>query len=167
MRLADLYPFWDHCHDEFLDAVALLTKEQLDARPFEKALTIRQIVLHFIEAERYWLAHLVGGYAYERPRADSYPDGQALAEAARATRHVTCRVIESLSISGLRAVRCVPADPKLNRPETNMPINWMVWHVMEKELMAWGQVSLRLDDNAVHAAGARHGRRIRRDDYRN
>ena len=61
-------------------------------------------------------------------------------------REVTPRVLEPFSSEGLRAVRTVPADPQTNRPETNMPIGRIFWHVLELELTAWGQIMLRLDD---------------------
>jgi len=165
MRVDDLYPFWDAVHEDFVDTVSFLTTDKLDARPFDKAVTIRQIILRFIEAERYWLAHVVGGYVYERPRADSFPDGHALAEASRATRYISSRVLDPLSQGSLRAVRRVPADMKLNHPESNMTIGWIIWHVMEEEIKAWGQVSMRLEEAGQEGPGV--GRLRKREDHRN
>ncbi len=107
---------------------------------------MRRILLDFIRAERYWIGGLVAGHAEYRPRLEDYPDGKALAEALAATREVTLRVLEPLGLDGLRAVRTVPGDPATNRYETNRPIGWLFWHVLELELILRGQVMQRLED---------------------
>ena len=146
MKLDELYPYWGDAHDELLDAVALLTEGQIDARPHPGAKNIRDILLDLVTVERFWITHLVAGNAYERPAADRCRDAASLVEALTAARQVTARVLEPFSREGIRAVRHVPADPQSNRPETNMPIASLVWHVLEREVFAWGQVRLRLDD---------------------
>lgn len=146
MRLAELYPYWKDAHEDLLDALEPLSGDDLDARPREGAPSIREIALAFLHDERYWVSYLVAGNAYERPRADLLPDGRALVEALTAARQVTELVLAPFTPEGLRAVRRVPADPSANRPETNLPVALLFWHVLERELFAWGQVALRLED---------------------
>ena len=146
MKLDELYPYWQDTHDELLETVAYLTEDQIDARPQSGTKNIRDILLDLGTTERLWISHLVAGSAYERPQAALYSDASALIELLTATRQVTARVLEPFSREGLRAVRHVPADPQANRPETNMPVASLFWHVLEREIVAWGQVRLRLDD---------------------
>ncbi len=147
MTLRELYPYWGDVHQELLETVAALTPAQLEDVPHDDALSIRQIVLQFVRDERHWIGELVAGYAEYRPDRDEYPDGRALVEALAATRDVTRRILEPFSPEGLRAVRRVPGDPAANRHETNAPVSWLFWHVLELELMCSGQVAQRLRDS--------------------
>jgi uncharacterized damage-inducible protein DinB len=146
VKLDELYPYWQDAHDELLEAVSLLTDDQLGDKPQANTVSIRDILLDLVATERYWVTHLVAGNTYERPRADHHSDAASLVELLTATRQVTMRVLEPFSREGLRAVRHVPNDPQTNRPETNMPVAWLFWHVLEREIFAWGQVQLRLSD---------------------
>lgn len=148
MRLDELYPYWKDAHEEFLEILGPLSSAQIEARPRDGAPNIRDLALDFLYHERYWVSHLVAGNAYEKPRPDLYPDGWALVEGLTAARQVTALVLEPFSREGLRAVRRVPADPGDNRPETNMPVGWLFWHVWEREIFTWGQIALRLADSA-------------------
>ncbi len=146
MKLEELYPYWADAHLELVEAVGLLKEWQLDSDPGPGGRSLREIVLDFIRAERYWIGHLVAGYPEYRPRQEDFPEGPSLAEALTATREVTRRVLEPLGTDGLRAVRTVPGDPQINRHETNMPIGGMFWHVLELELLCRGRVLQRLED---------------------
>jgi len=146
VKLDGLYPHWDDVHLELVDAVGLLKEWQLDSDPGPGGRTLREIVLDFVRAERYWVGHLAAGYAEYRPQTHEFPTGTALAEALTAARAVTVRALEPLGPDGLRAVRTVPSDPATNRHETNMPIGWLLWHVLELELICSGRVMQRLED---------------------
>ena len=146
MKLDDLYPHWDDAHQELVDTVALLRDWQVDTEPGPGGRSLRQIILDFVRAERFWAGHLAAGFAEYRPRAEEFPDGRALAEALKAARAVTRRALEPLGSDGLQAVRTVPSDPATNRHETNTPIGWLFWHVLELELICRGQIMQRLED---------------------
>lgn len=146
MTLDDLYPYWGDGHDDFVESVGLLKEWQLETDPGPGGRTLREIILEFVRAERYWAGQLVAGYAEYRPRLDDFPDGRSLAEALRAARAQTARALEPLGRDGLRAVRTMPADPATNRHESNVPIAWLFWHVLELELVCRGQVRQRLED---------------------
>ena len=146
MQTKDLYPYWDEMHEELVENVEYLDEDQIDARPHDGASSIKQLVLKFVEVERFHAQHLAGGFDYERPSASAHVDGKAIADLLTATRVVTARVLEPLTAAGLRSVRAVPGDPAENRPDTNMPVAWLLWHVMEREIQCLGQVTLRLAD---------------------
>jgi uncharacterized damage-inducible protein DinB len=146
VKLDALYPYWETAHDDLVETVGLLREWQLDTEPGPGGRSLRQIILDFVRAERFWIGHLVAGHLDYRPRPEDYPDGRALAEALTAARAVTARVLDPLGPDGLRAVRTVPADPAANRHESNVPIAWMFWHVLELELTCRGQVRQRIED---------------------
>lgn len=146
MKLDELYPYWDAAHEDLVETVGLLNEWQLDTEPGPGGRSLRQIILEFVRAERFWIGQLVAGFAEYRPRPEDFPTGKALAEALSAARAVTQRVLDPLSVEGLRAVRTVPSDPATNRHETNTPIGWMFWHVLELELICRGQVMQRIED---------------------
>ncbi len=146
MRLEEIYPFWGYVHQQMLDTLEYLTEAQLEYRPSPEAMSIRDIVLRLIRDERYWSGSLIAGYAEYRPLESEHRTVTLLIEGLTVTREITTRVMEPYSVQGLRAVRAVPADPSQNRLETNMPISRLLWQVLELELMAWGQITQRLDD---------------------
>ena len=146
MTLDALYPYWEGAHDDFVEAVGLLKEWQLDTDPGPGGRTLREIIVAFVRAERYWVGQLVAGYTEYRPRLEDFPDGPSLAEALTAARAQTVRVLDPLGRDGLRAVRTMPADPANNRHESNVPIHWLFWHVLELELICRGQVMQRLED---------------------
>ena len=111
MKLEELYPWWEDSHQELVEAVELLREWQLDTDPGPSGRSLRQILLGFLRAERYWIAHLAAGHAEYRPQEDDFPDAKSLAEALRASRQLSRRVLEPLGPDGLRAVRTVPGDP--------------------------------------------------------
>jgi hypothetical protein len=146
MTLDELHPFWDDSHQEFVETVELLKEWQLESVPGPGGRSLHQILLEFIRAERYWVGYLVNGFPEYRPQAADFPDGPALAEALKATRAVTAQVLDPLGLDGLRAVRTVPGDPATNRYETNRPIGWLFWQVLELELLCRGRILQRLED---------------------
>ncbi len=146
MKLSDLYPYWDDAHDELLTTLHALDNERLNYKPMAGTSTVRQLALQLLADERFWVAHLVAGFDIETPRAGDFRNGQALAEALQAQRSVTARALESFGVLGLKAVRTVPADALPNRPQANMSVGWLFWHVLERELMVWGQVQQRLEE---------------------
>jgi len=157
MRTDELYPYWNEVHEDLIDAIGYLDEDQVDDTPHDGARSIKQLVLKFIETERFYAQHLAGGYAYERPSPSAYVDGKALVDLLTATREVTGRVLDPLTAAGLRSVRTVPGDPAENTSDTNMPVAWLLWHVMEREIQCLGQVALRLADVKSKKSSSRWG----------
>ena len=147
MRIDELYPYWDDVHQDLLGTLEGLTEEQLEFRPRDCAYSIHQIVLDFAYQEQYLISHLVGGHAFDRPRAVDYADRASLVELLNATREVTAMVLDPYTTAGLRAVRTMPADPNNNQPETNVSVGWILWRTLEYEVFYYGQVKLRLEDS--------------------
>ncbi len=154
MKLSELYPYWAGVHEELLTALRALDRERLNYKPLSGTPTIRQLALQLLQDERFWGAHLVAGFEIEMPRPGDFRTGAALAEALAAQRHVTARALEPIGVLGLKAVRTVPADALPNHPEANMPVGWLFWHILERELTVWGQIQQRLEEAK---AAEKHG----------
>lgn len=146
MKLSELYPYWADVHDELLALLHALDSERLNFKPLGGTPTIRQLALTLLADERFWVAFLVAGFEIETPRPGDFRTGAALADALAAQRVITARALEPIGVLGLKAVRTVPADALPNRPEANMPVGWLFWHVVERELMVWGQIQQRLEE---------------------
>ncbi len=146
MTLDELYSYWDDSHQELVEAVEGLKEWQLESVPGPGGRSLHEILLGFLRAERYWVGHLVAGFPEYRPQAHEFPDGPSLAEALKANRAVSAQVLAPFGVDGLRAVRTVPGDPATNRYETNRPVGWLFWQVLEQELVCRGQILQRLED---------------------
>lgn len=144
MTIQELYPYWHDTHEEFLLELERIEESRWDDKPCHLAGgTIRQLVLHLIETERFWIGHVAQGGPPPQISGTDYPTKQALIEGFQAAREATIRYLDMLKYESLRAVRTIPADPENNIPESNMPLSWVVWHVMEHEIYHWGQIVLR------------------------
>src|SRR5579883_50501 len=144
MTIAELYPYWNDAHEEFLLELEFIDEDHWNDKPAHLGGgSIRQLVLHLIEAERYWIGQIAQGGPSPEIRGSDFPTKASLIEGLNATREATIRYLDVLKYEGLRAVRTIPADPENNIPEANMTIAWIIWHVMEHEIYHWGQIALR------------------------
>ncbi|MGO8672017.1 MAG: hypothetical protein ACLQVD_11700 [Capsulimonadaceae bacterium] len=155
MRIAELYPYWDDVHEDLIGCLEYLDAGRVETKPHPGASSIRQIVLEFAEAERFYGAHLVTGARFERPSSAEYPDGPALIGLLNAARSMTALALDPIEPAGLRAVRLLPADPTENRPETNVTVAWLFWHVLELSIACLARVKLRLADEKVKKPAGR------------
>lgn len=146
MKLSELYPYWAGAHEELLTVLHSLDRERLNFKPLPGTPTIRHLALQLLEDERFWIAKLVAGFDIELPRPADFRTGAELAEGLAAQRAVTARALEPIGALGLKSVRTVPADALPNRPEANMPVGWLFWHILEREMMVWGQIQQRLEE---------------------
>jgi uncharacterized damage-inducible protein DinB len=146
MQLDELYPYWGDVHQDLIETIEYLSEPQLNEKWHDDARSIRQIILHLVSEERFYVNHIIAGHVFEQPKSSDYQNAASLIEALEATRQMTIRVLDPLTAAGLRAVRTVPADPAANRPETNTSVGWIFWHVVESEIYHLGQIALRIED---------------------
>ena len=146
MQLNELYPFWGDIHQDLIDTIESLTEQQLAMRPAPPLPSVTEIVIEFVTEVRFYVGRLIGGNEYEAPRRSDYETVRALIDLLNATRELEQVVMAPFSREGLRAVRAVPADPKQNRPESNMTVAWLIWHAMEREIYHYGRIRQRIQD---------------------
>ena len=144
MKIKDLYPYWNDAHEEFLLELERIDEQRWTEKPAHLGGgSIRQLVLHLIETERYWIGQIAMEGPASEVRGSDFPTKALLIEGFVVARAATIRYLDVLKYEGLRAVRTIPADPENNIPESNMPVSWIIWHVMEHEIYHWGQIALR------------------------
>lgn len=144
MTIPELYPYWSDAHEELMLELQRLDETRWDDKPAHLAGgSVRQLVLHLIQSERFWIGRVAQGGPMPQIQGSDYPTKQALIEGFRAAREATIRYLDMLKYESLRAVRTIPADTENNIPESNMPLSWVIWHVMEHEIYHWGQIALR------------------------
>lgn len=151
-----MYPYWEVVHGEFLDFVGLLTEHQIQETPLSGGHSLGQIIVTFAALERFQIAHLIGGHRYDRPVRAEYDGGDQLVELLSVTREITDRVLLPMNAASLRSVRTLPASIERNRPETNVPVTWLVWDVLQEEIRCLGKVSQRFEDQGWRRARHKH-----------
>jgi uncharacterized damage-inducible protein DinB len=144
MTLDALYPFWDGVHEEI---VGLLQWLPLDAWEYKPAAadmrSIRQIVLHMIDMERYWIVHLAQNGPWEHPALADFRTQELQIEGLIAVRNQTRFYIETLNPESLTAVRTVPLDVETNSTTTNRTLAWLIWQALQHDIYHWGQIQMR------------------------
>ncbi len=144
MTTEDLYPYWDDVHDEMIELLEWLPIAAWEYRPqTQDARSVRQIVLHLIEQERFWMVHLAQEGPWERPAPADFRTPATLIEGLRATRAQTKLFVSGLKSESLKGVRAVPTDAVSNMPATNRQIAWLIWQVVQHEIYHWGQIQAR------------------------
>ena len=147
MTLRDLYPYLSDIHEDLIERLSLLDDDYWTSRPCPPAtLTVRQAVARAVERERALIQEIAqmrrpGSSALEVSRLSN----SDLLSELEATRVVTERYVATLAPEMLRTVRAVPADPARNIPESNMPLSWVLWSVVENEITAAALVSFLID----------------------
>ena len=146
MKPTELYPFWADTHEELIELLEWLPENVWQYKPAVDARSVRQIVLHMIDRERFWIVHLAQAGPWEHPAAADFMTPALLVEGLTVTRAQTNLYIESLKPETLRIVRSVPTDTDTNSPATNRPISWLIWQVLQHEIYHLGQIQQRRHD---------------------
>ncbi|HEY3331352.1 MAG TPA: DinB family protein [Capsulimonadaceae bacterium] len=155
MRMTELYPYWSDAHDEMIELLEWLPVAVWDYRPDANVRSIRQIALHLLDRERFWIVHLAQEGAWDRPLPRDFATPDLLIEGLVAMRKQTQLYVESLKPEMLRAVRSIPTDADTNSPATNRPISWLIWQVLQHEMYHFGQIQMRRYDQAEPGSEAR------------
>lgn len=144
MTVESLYPFWDGVHDDIVEALDWLPAEAWEYRPAGMDMrSIRQIVLHMIDMERFWMVHLAQEGPWERPAPADFRTPELCREGLIAVRNQTRLYVAMLKPESLMTVRTVPVDVETNTPSTNRTIGWLLWQVVQHEIYHWGQIQMR------------------------
>ena len=144
MDVESLYPYWEDTHLELVELLEWLPEAVWDYRPgLNDIRSIRQIVLHMIERERYWIVHIAREGPFGRPDPGDFRTPELLIEGLTAVRRQTMLYVASLKPMTLRTVRTIPTDADMGMPETNRPISWLLWQVAQHEIYHYGQIQAR------------------------
>jgi uncharacterized damage-inducible protein DinB len=148
MTIEEIYPYWNDAHADLIFALEQIDEAYWSEKPPGLNKSIRQIVLNLIEREHYWIGQIAQGRPAHPVAGADFPTKASLIEGLKAAREATIRYLDMLKYESLRAVRTIPADPAHNIPESNMPVSWIIWRVMENEIFHWGQIMLIAESQA-------------------
>ena len=151
MTLAELYPYLSDTHDDFAERLSLLSDAEWTHRYcLPDTISIRQIVSRCVGRERFLILEIAQGRKTGSSALEvaSLSNTDLLSEMT-AARVVTERYVSTLAPEMLRTVRAVPADPRFNVPESNMPLSWVIWSVVENEIAAYANALILLNMTAL------------------
>jgi hypothetical protein len=147
MKIEQVHPYFNEARDELIEQLLSVPERRFDAKPAHMdAMSIRQIVLHVIDEERYLIVHIAQQCPWDRVASADFRTRGQMVEGLRAARAATRRYVESLEPISLKIVRTIPADPTANQPDLNQPISWILWQVMRNDIYYLGQFMLRCTD---------------------
>jgi uncharacterized damage-inducible protein DinB len=147
MTLRELYPYWPDIHTDILERLDFVTRDEWnDCRAQFEIGSVRQIVVRMIRHERRWIAEIAQKRKLEPLQTADLASEDDLISELRVQRSNTERFVATLTPESLRSVRTAPADPENNDPERNVTLAWILWNVLEYELMSWGQIQMRLSE---------------------
>ena len=154
MKLDLLYPYWTPAHEDLVEKLRFISDEQWNAMPAgESNVSIRLLVYRFIQFERLWMHKIAQGRELEPLPVSDFKCREDYISEFEAERARTIVYLDSLPVEALRAVRVAPADPATNDVERNVPLSWIVWRVLEEELMTYGQVRPLIEMTSARIPG--------------
>jgi len=146
MKLEDLYPYWPAAHEELVDKLRYIDDAAWEAAPLGPGFgSIRLLVQRYINFERHWMIEIVQGRKAEAVTASMLHGREDYISEFKSVRAATDHYLAALPSDALRSVRTAPADPVINEIERNVPLSWILWRLMEEELMTFGQIRALVD----------------------
>jgi uncharacterized damage-inducible protein DinB len=112
---------------------------ELTTAPAPGMRSIRDILVHLLDAEAFWIAHVAQGRPCARPDPAAFADLEAILVAWLPQRRATMAFLGGQRPETLRARRAFP----WNAAET-ASVEEIVWHVVTHEQYHRGQIFTRL-----------------------
>jgi len=113
--------------------------DELTRPPAEGMRAIRDILVHMVSAERYWMRYVIQGEPRQRLRPDHYPTLDSILNDWKPQRIATLAFISGLSVEERPVRRTLPWDAT-----KSASLEEIVWHVVTHEQYHRGQIFTRL-----------------------
>ena len=140
MKPIDLFFHWEHIRKGLISTINAFTEEDLIYILYPGSWTVGRIMLHIAGAEDYWLRYVVTRELIEWPEnytLENYPDKESILQVLGEVHTRTLEYIEPLDEDDLSAIIKTPW-------ESELPLLWIIWHVVEHEIHHRGELSLIL-----------------------
>lgn len=124
---------------ELTDLCRPHTWDELTAPPGDGMKPIRDVLVHMVGAETFWICHVVLGGRRTRLDPASFGDLDSILAAWRPQREATTAWLSALTPKARGSRRAFPWDP-----EQTASVEEIVWHVVTHEQYHRGQVFTRL-----------------------
>jgi len=140
MKPIDLFFHWDHIREGLISTINSFSDEELNHVTYPGSWSVGKIILHIASAEDGWLRYVVNRELSEWPEIytlENYPDKKTILQVLGEVHARTIDYLGTLTEDDLYV--------KVKTPwESELPLFWIVWHVVEHEIHHRGELSLIL-----------------------
>jgi uncharacterized damage-inducible protein DinB len=145
MNADQLFGHWDAVRQGLLQALDQLTNEQLQFTPRPELRTIGAVACHIASAENGWFGHCVWRETAEWPADFSEAEYASVAAINDLLGRVHDRTKAYLAAIPADAPSPAGVDQAIVLPwGPQVPLRWVVWHVLEHEIHHRGEIYLML-----------------------
>lgn len=140
MELNQIFSHWKQVRTDLLSTIDKFNDIDLTYTPFQTSWSVGQIMLHIANAEEGWFRYAVTRELEQWPEPyclESYPTKEDIKSTLGAIHTRTEQYLESLNGVDITQVIAVPWGE-------NLPLLWIIWHVVEHEIHHRGELSLIL-----------------------
>lgn len=139
MNAAQRFGHWKTVREGLLEALEMLSDEQLGFMPAEGLWSLGKVARHIAEAEEGWFRYVVTGElaAWPECRDEDSATVAAIQELLARVHEHTESYLETVADEELAQVVHTPWGDDLS-------LRWIVWHVLEHEIHHRGEVFLML-----------------------
>jgi uncharacterized damage-inducible protein DinB len=113
--------------------------EQLTSPPAPGMKSIREIMVHMMGTEHFWLRHVVEGKQLRRPNPAAFDSLESILTPWSAQRDATVSWLWTLEPAELSSTRMQPGTPGKSATVTDI-----IWHVVTHDQYHRGQIFTRL-----------------------
>lgn len=139
MNLDQLFHHWEQIHHDTLATISKFSDADLQFQPYPNAWCAGQVMLHIADAEVFWLDSVI----MNAPEAGAdvytlanYPSTALIKALLGGVHRRTAEILASFTLDDLQQTR-IYRDKRL-------PLNWIIWHVVEHEIHHRAELSLML-----------------------
>ena len=139
MNAAERFAHWRTVRRGLLDALNVLSDEQLAFVPRAGLWSLGTVARHIAEAEEGWFRHIVTGELDEWPQFTeaAYPTIASIMALLTEVHDRTMAFLAKTDVDDLDRVIDTPWDETIR-------LEWIVWHVLEHEAHHRGEIYLML-----------------------
>ncbi len=140
MKPDQIFSHWSLVRKGLISVIAKFQEPDLSYQPFPESWTVGQIMVHIANAEEGWFRYVVTREIEEWPgeiKFEKYPTQEKILAILASVHAKTEGYLRSLSEEDLSA--------GINTPwGESIPLQWIIWHVIEHEIHHRGELSLIL-----------------------
>lgn len=140
MKPGELFNHWEQIREGLISTINAFTEEDLDYALYPESWSVGKIILHIAGAEDGWLRYVVSRELKEWPEIytlENYPDKESILQVLSDIHARTIEYLETLDEDDLPSIVKTPW-------ESELPLLWIIWHVVEHEIHHRGELSLIL-----------------------
>ena len=139
MDAHELFSHSEEVRAGLLQALDLLTEEQLAFVPREGLWSLRTVALHIATAEEGWFRYIATQEVDQWPEVDEsdYPTVASIQALLTQVHDRTTAYLQSLNVTDLDRIITTFWGAKVS-------LRWIIWHVLEHEISHRGEIYLML-----------------------